>query len=102
MEARFAELKNGARPQEKLDAKAAVDAAASELERSKRDWERAQTLYKNDDISGAQFDQYRNRVENAQAEVKQLLEREALDLAGPRVEQRNAQQGPAVRARGGR
>src|SRR5260370_9898599 len=100
MEARFAELKNGARPQEKLDAKAAVDAAASELERSKRDWERAQTLYKNDDISGAEFDQYRNRFENAPAVLKQLQEREALVLAGPRVEQVNAQQGQVARARG--
>jgi membrane fusion protein YbhG len=100
MEARFAELKNGARPQEKLDAKAAVDAAASELERSKRDWERAQTLYKNDDISSAQFDQYRNRFENAQAVLKQLQEREALVLAGPRLEQVNAQQGQVARARG--
>ncbi len=100
MEARFAELKNGARPQEKLDAKAAVEAAASELERAKRDWERAQTLYKNDDISSAQFDQYRNRFENAQAVLKQLQEREALVLAGPRVEQVNAQQGQVGRARG--
>ena len=50
-EARLAELQNGSRPQEKLDAKAAVDAAASEVERAKKDWERAQTLYKNDDIS---------------------------------------------------
>src|ERR1017187_2887809 len=57
MQARFAELQNGARPQEKLDARAAVDAASSELDRAKRDWDRAQTLYKNDDISTAQFDQ---------------------------------------------
>src|SRR5215472_4724213 len=46
-EARLAELKNGARPQERLDARASVEAAASELERSRRDWDRAQTLYKN-------------------------------------------------------
>ncbi|MBV9507437.1 MAG: biotin/lipoyl-binding protein, partial [Acidobacteriia bacterium] len=44
MEARLLELKNGARPQEKLDAKAAVDSAKSELERSQRDWDRAQVL----------------------------------------------------------
>ena len=100
MEARFAELRNGARPQEKLDAKAAVDAAASEVERARRDWERAQTLYKNDDISTAQYDQFRNRVENAQAVLKQMQEREALVLAGPRVEQVNAQQGQVARARG--
>jgi HlyD family secretion protein len=100
VEARLAELRNGARPQEKLDARAAVDAASSELDRAKRDWERAQTLYKNDDISTAQFDQYRNRFENAQAVLKQLQEREALVLAGPRVEQIHAQQGQVERARG--
>src|SRR5450759_100224 len=34
VEARLAELQNGARPQEKLDAKAALDAAASEVARA--------------------------------------------------------------------
>ena len=100
-EARLAELQNGARPQEKQDAKAAVDAAASELERAGRDWERAQTLHKNDDISTAQFDQYRNRFENAQAVLKQVREREGLVVAGPRVEQINAQAGQVARARAG-
>ena len=100
MDARLAELQNGARPQEKLDAKAAVDSAASEVERAQRDWDRAQTLYKQDDISTAQYDQYRNRIENAQALLKQMREREALVVAGPRVEQVNAQQGQVARARG--
>lgn len=99
-EARLAELRNGARPQEKLDAKALVDSAAAEVERARRDWERAQTLYKNDDISTAQFDQYRNRFESAQAALKSAQEREALVLAGPRVEQINAQQAQVERARG--
>jgi len=100
MEARLAELKNGARPQEKLDAKAAVDSAQSELDRARKDWERAQVLYKDDDISTAQFDQYRNRFESAEAALKQVHEREALVLAGPRVEQINAQQGQVEHARG--
>ena len=100
MEARLAELKNGARPQEKLDAKAAVDSAQSGLDRARKDWERAQVLYKDDDISTAQFDQYRNRFESAEAALKQAGEREALVLAGPRVEQINAQQGQVERARG--
>jgi len=100
MEARLAELKNGSRPQEKLDAKAAVDSAQSELDRAKKDWERAQILYKNDDISTAQFDQYRNRFESAEAALKQLREREALVLAGPRIEQINAQQGQVEHTRG--
>jgi HlyD family secretion protein len=99
-EARLAELRNGARPQEKLDVKAAVDAAAAELERARRDWERAQTLYKNDDISTAQFDQYRNRWESATAAFKSAHERESLVLAGPRQEQIDAQQAQVERARG--
>ena len=98
-EAHLAELRNGARPQEKLDARAAVDAAQSELVRAQRDWDRAQTLYKDDDISAAQFDQYRNRWESAQAALKSMTEREALVLAGPRAEVIKAQQGQVERAR---
>jgi len=98
-EARLAELNNGARPQEKLDAHAAVEAAQSELDRAQKDWDRAQTLYKNDDISAAQFDQYRNRWESTQAVVKSATEREALVLAGPRAEVIRAQQGQVERAR---
>ncbi len=98
-EARLAELNNGARPQEKLDARAAVDSAQSELDRAKKDWGRSQTLYKDDDISTAQFDQYRNRWESAQAAVKSATEREALVLAGPRAEVIKAQEGQVERAR---
>jgi HlyD family secretion protein len=70
------------------------------VERAKKDWDRAQTLYKNDDISAAQFDQYRSRWESAEALLKQVKEREGLVLAGPRVEQINAQQAQVERARG--
>src|SRR5205814_4971393 len=84
---------------EKLDARAAVESAASEVERAKKDWERAQTLYKNDDISASQFDQYRNRWQSAEALLKQVKERESLVLAGPRVEQIDAQQAQVERAR---
>ena len=100
MEARLAELKNGARPQEKLDAKAAVEAAAAEVERAQRDWDRAQILYKNDDISTAQYDQFRTHLDSARAVLNQSKEREALVLAGPRVEQINAQSALVERARG--
>jgi HlyD family secretion protein len=98
-EARLAELNNGARPQEKLDAHAAVESVQSEIDRARKDWDRAQTLYKNDDISAAQFDQYRNRWESAQAALKSATEREALVLAGPRAEVIRAQQGQVERAR---
>ena len=99
-QARLAELHNGARPQEIQEARAAVEAAQSELDRARKDWERAQTLYKNDDISTAQFDQYRNRFESADASAKQAKERAALVVAGPRVEQIDAQQAQVERARG--
>ena len=98
-EARLAEMRNGSRPQEKSDAKAAVDGAAAEVDRARKDWERAQTLYKNDDISTAQYDQFRSRAENTQAMLKQAREREALVLAGPRVEQIRAQEAVVARAR---
>src|ERR1700722_2568540 len=65
-QARHAELKNGARPQEKLQARAAVESAQSAYDRAQRDWERGQVLYKNDDISTAQYDQYRNPFEAAE------------------------------------
>jgi HlyD family secretion protein len=99
-EARLAELQNGARPQEKLDAQAAVDSAQSEVDRSKKDWDRAQTLFKDDDISAAQFDQYRNRWESATAALKSAKERQALVLLGPRAEVIQAQQAALERSRG--
>ena len=57
------------------------------MDRAKNDWDRAQTLYKNDDISTEQYDQYRNRFQSAEAALKQAKERDALVVAGPRVEQ---------------
>jgi HlyD family secretion protein len=98
-EARLAELENGSRPQEKLDSHATVTAAQAQLELATRDWQRAQTLYKNDDISTAQYDQYRNRWENATATLNSLRQREALVLEGPRKEQIRAQQEQVARAR---
>jgi HlyD family secretion protein len=99
-EARLAELKNGARPQERLDAQAAVDSAQSEVERANKDWDRAQVLHRDDDISTAQFDQYRNRWETAVAALNSAKEKQALVLAGPRAEVINAQQAQLERVRG--
>ena len=86
MQARLAELKNGSRPQEIQEAGAAVENAEAELARARGDWERGQTLFKNDDISKSQYDQFRTRFESAQAMVKQARERYALVEAGPRQE----------------
>jgi HlyD family secretion protein len=86
-DAKLTELKNGARPQEKAQARATVESAQAEYDRAQRDWDRAQPLYKNDDISTAQFDQYRNRFQSADAALKNARQAEALVLAGPRSEQ---------------
>jgi len=86
-EARLAELKSGSRPQEIQEAKAAVENAEAELTRARGDWDRAQVLYKNDDISKSQYDQFRTRFASAEAVVKQAKERYALVEAGPRQEQ---------------
>src|ERR1035441_5975548 len=99
-ESRLLELKNGSRPQEIQESRAAVEAAQSELDRAKRDWDRSQTLYKNDDISTAQYDQYRNRWESADAALKQAQQRAALVQAGPRVEIVQAAQGQVEKMRG--
>ena len=99
-ESRLLELKNGSRPQEIQEARAAVEAAQSEFDRAKRDWDRAQTLYKNDDISTAQYDQYRSRQESADAALKQAKERYALVQAGPRAEVVEAASAQVQRTRG--
>src|SRR6202050_4220132 len=52
------QLKNGARPQEIQQSSAAVAAAQSQYDGAKKDWERAQTLYKAEDISTSQYDAF--------------------------------------------
>ena len=98
-EARLLELKNGSRPQELQDARAAVQAAQSEYDRAQRDWERAQTLHTNDDISTSQYDQYRSRWQSTDAGLKQAKERLALVEAGPRAEVVEAASAQVRRAR---
>jgi HlyD family secretion protein len=98
-ESQLLQLKNGSRPQEIQEAKAAVDAAQSQYDQAKKDWDRAQTLYKDDDISTSQHDQFRTRFESAEANLKQAKERAALVLAGPRSETIEAASAQVERAR---
>jgi HlyD family secretion protein len=85
-EARLAELLAGSRVQEKEQAHAAVDRAQTEYDRSANDWKRAQELFKNEDISAADFDQYRTHYETAEAQLKTAREQLGLVLEGPRKE----------------
>jgi HlyD family secretion protein len=84
--ARLAELLAGSRPQEKEQARAAVDRAQTEYTRAASDWKRAQVLFKNEDISAADYDQYRTRYESTDAQLKSAREQLALVIEGPRKE----------------
>jgi HlyD family secretion protein len=93
------QLKNGSRPQEIQESQAAVAAAQSQYDQAKKDWDRAQTLYKNDDISTSQYDQFHARFESADANLKQVKEHAGLVQAGPRSETIESASAQVERAR---
>lgn len=97
--ARLNELEAGSRPQEIDQARAAVAAAEAEQQRAAQDWDRAQVLFKQDDISRAQFDQFRARNETAAAALREARERSALVKEGPRKEQIEAARAMVSRAK---
>lgn len=86
-QARLDELLAGSRTQEIQQAQSAVADARAQNEQARLDWERAQTLFKNDDISKSQFDAYRTRFESTTAALKQAQERLAMVQEGPRKEE---------------
>ena len=91
--AHLEELLNGSRPQEIQQAEAAVADATTQAQLAKDDWDRAQMLYKTDDISRAQYEQYRTRFNSTNALLRQAEKRYALVKEGPRQE--DIQQGRA-------
>ena len=86
-EARLAEMLAGSRPQEILQSRAMAAEARTAHEQASADWERAQTLYKNEDISTAQRDQFRARFDQTAAALRQAEQRLALVVEGPRKEE---------------
>ncbi len=98
-QARLAELEAGSRPQEIEEAKAAVEAVRTEHSRATKDWERAQQLHRNDDISTAQFDQFRTIHERTAAALRQAEQRLALVVEGPRKETIEAARAQVGRAK---
>jgi HlyD family secretion protein len=98
-EAKLRELENGSRPQEILEARAAVEGAQSQFDRAKKDWERGQELIKNDDISRSQFDQFRDLYDSSGAALKQAKQRLALVVEGPRKEDIEAARAQVAQAK---
>lgn len=86
-QAKLDELLAGSRRQEILQGDAGVKDAKSANDMAKSDWDRAQTLFKNEDISRAQYDQAKSRLDSTAAQLNQAQERLALLQEGPRKEE---------------
>jgi len=97
-QARLAALVAGSRPQEIQESRAAVADAKAQHDQARADWDRAQDLFKNDDISKQQYDQYRMRLDSTAAVLRQSDERLALVVEGPRKEDIDAARADVVRA----
>jgi len=97
-QATLEQLLNGSRPEEIQQAQAAVADARTQAEQARLDWDRAQILYKNDDISTAQRDQYEARFNSTAALLRQAEERFALVKEGPRKEEIAAARASLARA----
>ncbi len=91
-------LLNGSRPQDIRQSEAAVNDAKAQLQLAEQDWERAQRLFKNEDISRQQYDQSRTKLESAQAALRQAEQRYSLVKEGPRKEDIAAQRAVVARA----
>ncbi|HEY1677690.1 MAG TPA: HlyD family efflux transporter periplasmic adaptor subunit [Candidatus Sulfotelmatobacter sp.] len=85
-QAKLDELLNGSRKQEIQQSEAAVNDAKAQLEFARSDWERSQTLFKNDDISKQQYDQARTKFDSATAMLRQAEEKDSMVREGPRKE----------------
>ena len=86
-QAHLDELLAGSRTQEIQQADATVAQNRAQLSLARSDWDRAQTLYKNQDISTSQFDQMRSKFDAAVAMLNQAEQRSALVKEGPRKEE---------------
>lgn len=95
---RLEELRTGSRRQEIEAAQAALQEAEAQFGLAQRDWERAQTLHRNEDISTAQFEQFRTRYEAAEAALRRAREQASLVSEGPRKEQIEQQRAAVERA----
>jgi membrane fusion protein YbhG len=97
-QAQLDQLLAGSRPQEIQQARAAVDDATAQHDQAQADWNRAQDLFKNDDISRQQYDQYRTRLDSTAAARMQAQEKLALVVEGPRKEDIEAARAQVARA----
>jgi len=86
-QARLEDLLAGSRPQEIQQAEAALEDARAQQAWAASDWQRAQTLYKNEDISRSQYDQAQTKFNSTAALVELAEQRLALVREGPRKQE---------------
>lgn len=96
---RLEELKTGSRSQEVEQARANVSFAEAELNKARKDYERAEMLYRNGAISAAQFDAASKARDTAMARSKNALEQLSLVKEGPRKEEIRAADSRVEQAR---
>lgn len=82
--AKLQELLDGARPQEVAQARAQVNDLKVIHDQAHREYDRAQKLIAQEDISQSQFDQFKTRFDSTTAQVQSAEQRLALILEGPR------------------
>lgn len=96
---RLAEFRAGSRSQEIEQAKASLSAQEAELEKARKDFERAEALYRNGAISRAHFDAAKSAFDALSARKKQAAELLSLVKEGPRKEQVQAAEQRVQQAR---
>jgi HlyD family secretion protein len=100
-QAKLDALLNGNRTQDVQQSAAAVNDAKAQLEFAKSDWDRAQVLFKNEDISRQQYDQYRMKVDSLTAILRQAEERYSLMKEGARKEDIEGARAEVARSQAG-
>jgi HlyD family secretion protein len=98
VEAQLRNLQAGSRPQEIQQAEAALSDARTARTQASSDWERAQKLFRDEDISRAQYEQFKTRFDSTAAAVRQAEQRLSLVKEGPRKEDIEAARAQVSRA----
>ena len=85
-QAQLQNLLDGSRPQEIQQSEAALSDARTAHTQAANDWERAQKLFRDEDVSRAQYEQFKTRIDSTAATVRQAEMRLSLVKEGPRKE----------------
>ncbi len=86
-EAQLNNLLAGSRKQEKLQASSTLEDARAQYQQAKKDWDRAERLFKNEDISRSQYDQAQTRLLITEAAMHVAEQRVSLVEEGPRKQE---------------